>query len=93
MNTEEWTKAVENMAETWNRVMVGLQEAADRLAKALDKIFNSLREEEQKKRVTTPCQYGMSLLSRRKIDSWRRPCWVNYMPVAPKNRPYQRRNF
>lgn len=93
MNTEELAEAINHMVETWNRVMVGVQEAADRLVKALREIFDSIREEEQKKQHSTPRQYGMSLLSRRKSDPWRRPFRTNYIPITPKNRPYQRRNF
>ena len=89
MNTEEWNKALEQVQKVWEQFTSTIEEAADRIVE----IFHALQEEDQKKQIMTPRKYGMSVLHRHKFDPGKQLCKTNYMPVAPKNRPYQRRNF
>ena len=89
MNTEEWNKALEQIQKVWEQFTSTIEEAADRIVE----IFHALQEEEQKKSIMTPRKYGMSVLNRHKFDTGKQSCKTNYMPTAPKNRPYQRRNF
>lgn len=89
MNTEEWNKALEQIQRVWEQFTSTIEEAADRIVE----IFHALQEEEQKKQIMTPCQYGMSGLHWHKFDVGKQSYKTNYMPVASKNRPYQRRNF
>lgn len=88
MSAEEWYEVLERMTAVWEKFTSTVKEMADSIADLL----TSVQEEDRKKQISTPRQYGMSLLSRRKSDLWRRSCRLNYVPVAPKNRPYQRRN-
>lgn len=89
MNTEEWKEALERMTEVWERFTSTIKEAADQITN----IFHALQEEEQKKQIMTPRQYGMSVLKRYKFDTGKQFYKTNYLPIAPKKRPYQRRNF
>ena len=89
MSTEEWYEAFERIVKVWGQFTSTIEEAADRIAE----IFHALQEEEQKKQIMTPRQYGMSVLNRHKLDVGKQSYKTNYMPTAPKNRPYQRRNF
>ena len=89
MNTEEWNKTLEQIRKVWEQFTSTIEEAADRIVE----IFHALQKEEQKKSIMTPRKYGMSVLHRHKFDQGKQSYKTNYMPTAPKNRPYQRRNF
>lgn len=88
MTLEEFMEGVDRLQEVWHTLTQSMMEAAQ----ALQKIFRDLYESDElypKRNGVPPKKYGMSL--HRRV----RPCPAHYhfVPVAPRNRPYQRRNF
>lgn len=82
MDTEEFCKACERLAEMWKKATAMLVELAEALNKAFEKCDNDVGNEKafpkrvRTKRVAPQCY--------KKYD---------YIPVARKNLPYQRRNY
>lgn len=88
MTMEEALAVVQKIADAWN----AFGQAIENAAQALRDIFRDLTESDEfwpKRNGMPPKKYGMSL--HRRV----RPCPTRYqfVPVAPRNRPYQRRAF
>lgn len=79
MNTDEFCKECERFMEVWERLSVSIVKAAEEIRKIFNKLGNS--EKVIYKRVWT-----------KRVES---QCCkkYNYIPVARKNLPYQRRKY
>lgn len=88
MDFESLQKAVDALVELWEQFTIGLNEAANAIAK----VFEQLNEEQQKaKSDSSPRKYGMSLVSNSAMKSSVKS--YNYIPSVRRNLPYQRRRF
>ena len=88
MTMEEALAVVQKIADAWEAFGLAMENAAQ----ALQDLFRGLTECDEfwpKRNGIPPKKYGMSL--HRRV----RPCPARYqfVPVAPRNRPYQRRTF
>ena len=88
MTMEEALAVVQKIADAWN----AFGQAMENAAQVLQDMFRGLTESDEfwpKRNGISPKKYGMSL--RRRV----RPCPARYqfVPVAPRNRPYQWRAF
>lgn len=82
MDTEEFCKACERLAEMWKKATAMLVELAEALNKAFEKRDNDAGSEKVfSKRIRTK---RIETLHYKKYD---------YISVARKNLPYQRRNY
>lgn len=82
MNTEEFTKAFEQLAEMWKKATAMLVESAEALNKAFEKCGDDAKSDKAfEKRVHTK---RIEVHHCKKYD---------YIPVVRKNLPYQRRNY
>lgn len=66
-----------------------IQKAWDALALSIEEVFSSPDIWPGRKSVP-PKKYGMSLLKKRPYQAF--PAY-HYHPIAPRNRPYQRRSY
>lgn len=82
MDTEEFCKACEQLAEMWGKVSARIAELAEALHKAFEKCGDDVGNE----KAFEKCAHTKRVSSQhyKKYD---------YIPVARKNLPYQRRNY
>lgn len=88
MNMEEALVVIQKIKNAWAAFGQSIAEAAQ----ALEDMFRNLGESDKlwpKRNGTPPKKYGMSL--HRRVRS--APPRYQFVPVAPRNRPYQRRAF
>ena len=88
MTMEEALSVVQKIADAWNAFGLAMENAAQ----ALRDIFRDLTESDEfwpKRNGMPPKKYGMSLHRRVRPG----PAHYQFVPVAPRNRPYQRRAF
>lgn len=88
MTMEEALAVVQKIADAWEAFGLAMENAAQ----ALQDMFRGLTECDEfwpKRNGISPKKYGMSL--RRRVRP--SPPHYQFVPVAPRNRPYQRRAF
>ena len=88
MTMEEALAVVQKIADAWN----AFGQAMENVAQALQDMFRGLAESDElwpKRNGVPPKKYGMSLHRRVRPS----PPHYQFVPVAPRNRPYQRRAF
>lgn len=88
MNMDEALAVIQKIKDAWEAFGQSIAEAAQ----ALEDIFRNLGESDElwpKRNGIPPKKYGMSL--HRRVRS-APPCY-QFVPVVPRNRPYQRRAF
>ena len=88
MTMEEILAVVQKIKDAWVAFGQSMAEAAQ----ALEDMFRNLGESDElwpKRNGIPPKKYGMSLHRRVRPAPPRYP----FVPVAPRNRPYQRRAF
>ena len=88
MTMEEALAVVQKIADAWN----AFGQAMENVAQALQDMFRGLAESDElwpKRNGVPPKKYGMSLHRRVRPS----PPRYQFVPVAPRNRPYQRRAF
>lgn len=82
MDTEEFCKVCEQLAEMWGKVSAKIAELAEALHKAFEKCGDDAKSDKAfEKRVRT-----------KRIEAHHCKKY-DYIPVARKNLPYQRRNY
>lgn len=84
LTLEQLNEAVKKITAVWNAFGVTVSE----MVEALNKIFSEPKLWPKRNGVS-PKKYGMSLLKRRYSTA---PCY-QYISLAPRNRPYQRRAY
>ena len=88
MTMEEALAVVQKIADAWN----AFGQAMENVAQALQDMFRGLAESDElwpKRNGVPPKKYGMSLHRRVRPS----PPRYQFVPLAPRNRPYQRRAF
>lgn len=88
MTMEEALAVIQKIADAWN----AFGQAMENAAQALQDIFRGLAESDElwpKRNRVPPKKYGMSLHRRVRPS----PPRYQFVPVTPRNRPYQRRAF
>lgn len=88
MTMEEALAVIQKIKDAWAAFGQSMAEAAQ----ALEDMFRNLGESDElwpKRNGTPPKKYAMSLHRRVRPASPR----YQFVPVAPRNRPYQRRAF
>ena len=88
MTTEEALEVIQKIADAWAAFAQTIMDAAQ----ALQDMFRGLAESDElwpKRNGVPPKKYGMSL--HRRVRS--SPPRYQFVPVAPRNQPYQRRAF
>ena len=88
MTMEEALAVVQKIADAWN----AFGQAMENVAQALQDMFRGLAESDElwpKRNGVPPKKYGMSLHRRGRSS----PPRYQFVPVAPRNQPYQRRAF
>ena len=96
MTMEEALTVIQKIADAWN----AFGQAMENAAQALQDMFRGLAESDElwpKRNGVPPKKYGMSLHRRVRSSLHRRvrssPPRYQFVPVAPRNQPYQRRAF
>ena len=88
MTMEEALAVIQKIADAWNT----FGQAMENVAQALQDMFRGLAESDElwpKRNGVSPKKYGMSL--HRRVRPY--PPRYQFVPVTPRNRPYQRRAF
>lgn len=88
MTMEEALAVIQKIADAWN----AFGQAMENAAQALQDMFRGLAESDElwpKRNGVPPKKYGMSLHRRVRPS----PPRYQFVPVAPRNQPYQRRAF
>lgn len=88
MTTEEALEVIQKIADAWAVFTQTIMDAAQ----ALQDMFRSLGENYEiypERNGTPPKKYGMSLRKR----PYKTVSHYHYIPVTPRNRPYQRRAY
>ena len=88
MTTEEALEVIQKIADAWAAFAQTIMDAAQ----ALQDMFRSLAENDEiypERNGTPPKKYGMSLRKR----PYKTVSHYHYIPVTPRNRPYQRRAY
>lgn len=88
MTMEEALAIIQKIADAWN----AFGKAMENATQALQDMFRSLTESDEfypKRNGIPPKKYGTSLHRRGRSA----PPRYQFVPVAPRNRPYQRRAF
>lgn len=88
MTMEEALAVIQKIADAWNT----FGQAMENVAQALQDMFRGLAESDElwpKRNGVPPKKYGMSLHRRVRPS----PPRYQFVPVAPRNQPYQRRAF
>ena len=88
MTMEEALAVIQKIADAWNT----FGQAMENAAQALQDMFRGLVENDElwpKRNGVPPKKYGMSLHRRVRPS----PPRYQFVPLAPRNRPYQRRAF
>ena len=88
MTMEEALAVVQKIADAWN----AFGQAMENVAQEVRDMFRGLAESDElwpKRNGVPPKKYGMSL--HRRVRS--SPPRYQFVPVAPRNQPYQRRAF
>lgn len=88
MTMEEALTVVQKIADAWEAFGLAMENAAQ----VLQDMFRGLTEGDEfwpKRNGIPPKKYGMSLHRRVRPS----PPRYQFVPVAPRNRPYQRRAF
>lgn len=91
MTTEEALEVIQKIADAWAAFAQTIMDAAQAL-QALQDMFRSLGENDEiypERNGTPPKKYGMSLRKR----PYKTVSHYHYIPVTPRNRPYQRRAY
>lgn len=86
---EEFEAACERVAETLREMLVPFEEAVNNLAEALEALLNNPNLWPEHNGVS-PKKHGLSLQKKRRYKS---SVPYQYIPVAPRNLPYMRRNY
>ena len=84
MTMEEALAVIQKIADAWN----AFGQAMENTAQALQDMFRALAESDELW-PKPPKKYGMSLYRRARSS----PPRYQFVPVTPRNRPYQRRAF
>jgi hypothetical protein len=88
MTTEEALEVIQKIADAWDAFAQTIRDAAQ----ALQDMFRSLDENDEiypERNGTPPKKYGMSLRKR----PYKTFSHYQYIPVTPRDRPYQRRAY
>lgn len=88
MTMEEALAVIQKIADAWN----AFGQAIENAAQALQDMFRGLTDSDElwsKRNGIPPKKYGMSLHRRVRPS----PPRYQFVPVAPRNQPYQRRAF
>lgn len=88
MTTEEALEVIQKIADAWAVFTQTIMDAVQ----ALQDMFRSLGENDEiypERNGTPPKKYGMSLRKR----PYKTVSHYHYIPVTPRNRPYQRRAY
>lgn len=88
MTTEEALEVIQKIADAWDAFAQTIMDAAQ----VLRDMFRRLGESDDiypERNGTTPKKYGMSLHKR----PYKTVSHYHYIPVTPRNRPYQRRAY
>ena len=88
MTMEEALAVIQKIVDAWNT----FGQAMENVAQALQDMFRGLAESDElwpKRNGVPPKKYGMSLHRRVRPS----PPRYQFVPVTPRNRPYQRRAF
>ena len=88
MTMEEALAVIQKIADAWNT----FGQAMENVAQALQDMFRGLAESDElwpKRNGIPPKKYGMSLHRRVRPS----PPRYQFVPMTPRNRPYQRRAF
>ena len=96
MTMEEALAVIQKIADAWN----AFGQAIENAAQAIQDMFRGLTDSDElwpKRNGIPPKKYGMSLHRRVRPSLHRRvrpsPPRYQFVPVAPRNQPYQRRAF
>ena len=88
MTMEEALAIIQKIADAWNT----FGQAMENAAQALQDMFRGLTDSDElwpKRNGVPPKKYGMPLYRRVRPS----PPRYQFVPVTPRNRPYQRRAF
>lgn len=88
MTTEEALEVIQKIADAWAAFAQTIMDAAQ----ALQDMFRSLGKNDEiypERNGTPPKKYGMSFRKR----PYKTVSHYHYIPVTPRNRPYQRRAY
>lgn len=86
---EQTLETVAKIQKAWDALALSISDAAEAFAKMWEEVFSSPDIWPGRKSVP-PKKYGMSLLKKRPYQAF--PAY-HYHPIAPRNRPYQRRSY
>lgn len=89
MTLEQTLETVAKIQKAWDALALSISDAAEAFAKMWEEVFSSPDIWPGRKSVP-PKKYGMSLLKKRPYQAF--PAY-HYHPIAPRNRPYQRRSY
>lgn len=89
MTLEQTLETVAKIQKAWGALALSISDAAEAFAKMWEEVFSSPDIWPGRKSVP-PKKYGMSLLKKRPYQAF--PAY-HYHPIAPRNRPYQRRSY
>ena len=89
MTLEQTLETVANIQKAWDALALSISDAAETFVKMWEEVFSSPDIWPGRKSVP-PKKYGMSLLKKRPYQAF--PAY-HYHPIAPRNRPYQRRSY
>lgn len=84
----DFQKAIDTITKAFEEFSAKVKKMADTLNKAFG--LSSVPEKENKKSLSSPARYGMSL------KKFRRESFIkqySYRPITRKHLPYQRRNY
>lgn len=89
MTLEQTLETVAKIQKAWDALALSISDAAETFVKMWEEVFSSPDIWPGRKSVP-PKKYGMSLLKKRPYQAF--PAY-HYHPIAPRNRPYQRRSY
>lgn len=88
MDMEQTLEAIRTSQEAWAAFTQSILNTAKALSEMLDAIFSDPKLYPERN-GTPPKKYGMSLRKR----PYKTLSHYHYIPVTPRNRPYQRRAY
>lgn len=88
MDMEQTLEAIRTFQEAWAAFTQSILDTAKALSEMLDAIFSDPKLYSERN-GTPPKKYGMSLRKR----PYKTVSNYHYIPVTPRNRPYQRRAY
>lgn len=89
MTLEQTLETVAKIQKAWDALALSISDAAEAFAKMWEEVFSALIFGPDGS-LSPPKKYGMSLLKKRPYQAF--PAY-HYHPIAPRNRPYQRRSY